>query len=1474
MSKKYTTNFLEDTNGSTGTTNQVLVSTATGVDWVDGSGSGIIGGPYLPVANPTFTGTLTGPTATITKATVDPLLYLYNTTNGSGATIRFSDQNPLAQVGDIAYFHSDGVSQGGGASFHFRSEPDTTVVAGGPTNTGRFVSKSAGTATEVDYGFYDDVNTGMYRIGSDNLGFATGGVNRLNITSASATFAGTITATGGNSTQWNTAYDNSVTALAFSGASTTTLTLTQQDGGTVSNTFSNPQGTVVGATSANTNTITVSTSNTSPVVTAVTAAVSSGSSALATGAQIQTAINTALLGVLSYQGTWNASTNSPTLASGTGTPGYYYIVSVAGSTNLDGITDWAVGDWAVFSDLATDAWQKIDNTQVGNVTGSGAAGRVAYWNSTSNITSDAGMTYAEATDTLTVTQLTGNASTVTNGVYTTGNQTIGGIKTFSSTIYGSINGNASTATSLPSFDTRSTNPAPNTTSNGVRYDFKTNATNGLSDGGSYNGQMTWRSYSNNTDLSGGMPMNIAYTANGNLWTRIGATATTWDTWYKLWSSGNDGAGSGLDADLLDGQQGSYYVNTGTTQTIGGAKTFSSAISAPGGNSTEWNTAYDNSITAAAVTGTTTKTLTLTQQDAGTVTASWTDNNDDTNYYTTTATFNTGNGVISFSGAGGQPAYSVDLDGRYAYSSDLSGYLPLAGGTMSGGIAMANLNITGVNQLQINDPGEGILFVGTTNVELYTIDDATDSIVNFSNATEIRRNNVRLTDTPYISSRSQQLMTNYSGLLGNNYNFSGFTFDGAEANSSPGSFKYVGPGTTFTNELMAINANEKYRMSTDAKSLNGVGRYYMMTICADVDDLSIGANQHMYRANTATTLAVALTAGDTTVTLASNGSNYYNGGTAGVSTHLRSLIFWEYTNSFGYTYPVETYSRLWYSNAWDPGGVTGNVITLRVPWAGPTYPVGSNLSNGSSGGSYKYNVMSNTLLQTTWNTYTGYMDGIDYSGTNVSTKFPPGTAKIQMGWFMNYNSGSTGTDTAWFTNVDVTLDNASVSDLGSYLPLAGGVMTGNVKRSSAITGFLEGSYNNVGSNGSNTNPIYTIGSNYNPASTTLSNMYGVGYASAGASFITLTGATDWGFYVAADGDARVWLDGSSGNISGAGNMYASGGNSTEWNTAYDNSIVSAAVTGTTTKTLTLTQQDAGTVTASWTDEGNVTGTGATNYLTYWDTANTIANTGLYYDGQTGVNFLSYSTFAVGPRFLYSGNDTYKIYNVNNYGGLAVYNETDARFEMVFDGTGNIGIGNTAPDYTLDVSGDVGINDYVYHNGDPDTFIGFSAANTFDVTAGNVKQLSVTSNNVNITDTLSYTYPSNNSEFNGEIVTFGAFESGVTFAAGELVCLGNVIGSPTWRKANNTVAVESTGMLGITLGTTISAGILVRGFARSTAYNGFSDGGKCYISATDGDMTTIAPTATNAYLRIVGYVTDSITGAAEIYFCPDNTYVQIA
>jgi len=68
-----------------------------------------------------------------------------------------------------------------------------------------------------------------------------------------------------------------------------------------------------------------------------------------------------IVGGLDYQGTWNATTNTPTLASGVGTNGFYYVVATAGSTNLDGVTDWQIGDWAIYNGTA---WQKIDQTNL------------------------------------------------------------------------------------------------------------------------------------------------------------------------------------------------------------------------------------------------------------------------------------------------------------------------------------------------------------------------------------------------------------------------------------------------------------------------------------------------------------------------------------------------------------------------------------------------------------------------------------------------------------------------------------------------------------------------------------------------------------------------------------------------------------------------------------------------------------------------------------------------------------------------------------------------------------------------------------------------------------------------------------------------------------------------------------------------------------------------------------------------------
>jgi hypothetical protein len=63
------------------------------------------------------------------------------------------------------------------------------------------------------------------------------------------------------------------------------------------------------------------------------------------------------IGALNYKGTWDAATNTPTLTSGNGTKGDYYQVSVEGSTTLDGISNWGVGDVAAFNGIT---WQRIE----------------------------------------------------------------------------------------------------------------------------------------------------------------------------------------------------------------------------------------------------------------------------------------------------------------------------------------------------------------------------------------------------------------------------------------------------------------------------------------------------------------------------------------------------------------------------------------------------------------------------------------------------------------------------------------------------------------------------------------------------------------------------------------------------------------------------------------------------------------------------------------------------------------------------------------------------------------------------------------------------------------------------------------------------------------------------------------------------------------------------------------------------------
>lgn len=67
-----------------------------------------------------------------------------------------------------------------------------------------------------------------------------------------------------------------------------------------------------------------------------------------------------LLGGVQFKGTWNATTNNPTIpAASSGNKGFCYKVATAGATTIDGISDWKVGDMLVSNG---GSWDKIDNT--------------------------------------------------------------------------------------------------------------------------------------------------------------------------------------------------------------------------------------------------------------------------------------------------------------------------------------------------------------------------------------------------------------------------------------------------------------------------------------------------------------------------------------------------------------------------------------------------------------------------------------------------------------------------------------------------------------------------------------------------------------------------------------------------------------------------------------------------------------------------------------------------------------------------------------------------------------------------------------------------------------------------------------------------------------------------------------------------------------------------------------------------------
>ena len=265
-------------------------------------------------------------------------------------------------------------------------------------------------------------------------------------------------------------YDNSTYLTTISGITA---------GGELSGTYANPS--------------LVNSAVTGKVLTGVNitgGSVTATDSILTAFGKVQNQIN-GLIGGSIYKGTWNASTNTPALASGVGTAGNYYIVSVAGTTNLDGITDWQVGDWAIFQGTT---WQKVDNTDA-VVSVNGFTGAVSL--TTSNISEGTNLYYTDARARSSNSAGTGISYNSTSGVITNSapDQTVtltgagttsisGTYPSFTITSNDTYNGTVTSVGITESSAALSITGSPLTTSGNINIGFAGNSTQYVAGDGS------------------------------------------------------------------------------------------------------------------------------------------------------------------------------------------------------------------------------------------------------------------------------------------------------------------------------------------------------------------------------------------------------------------------------------------------------------------------------------------------------------------------------------------------------------------------------------------------------------------------------------------------------------------------------------------------------------------------------------------------------------------------------------------------------------------------------------------------------------------------------------------------------------------------------------------------------------------------------------------------------------------------------